>query len=443
MITKISLSFITTVLLGTNLAQAQIYQSSNRIPVADNTLGTQVTGANNNFTINGGSTRGSSIFHSFQDFSVPTGGNATFSRTEGTQSIVTRVTGNLSSDINGIVNTQGANFFLINPNGVVFGSNAQLNVGSSLLTTTANSATFADANGIFYTLGTSSINDTPLLSVSPNVELNINRLNFFANSAPITNFANLRPNNTSQYIGLVGGDITLDAGNGNGNITAPGGRVDIGGLRSAGTANITAQGFEYRGADTTGASGFVRSDLTLIDGARIDVTTNQPVGSVNPFFFPNATSAGSVINIDVTNVRIFNRESITSATIRFKEPNARTEEAPAATAAENNPLPRARRIGLRRSDRGLVAQACESGNSKLALTGRGGIPSNANDSLGSDTVWQDPRTTNNLVATITNNIEPLLPPPAIDWAMDNHGKIALIAARSGSAAIGLRVGCSQ
>jgi filamentous hemagglutinin family protein len=441
MIAKISLSFIATVLFGTHNAQAQIYQPSNRIPVADNTLGTQVTGTNNNFIINGGLTRGSSIFHSFQDFSVPTGGNATFTLGAGTQAVVSRVTGNLSSDINGIVNTQGANFFLINPNGVVFGSNAQLNVGSSFVTTTANNATLSDANGTAYTFGTSNLNDAPLLSISPNVGLNVSRLNFLANSAPITNFANLRTNNANQYVGLVGGDVTLDAGIGSGNIAAPGGRVDIGGLRSAGTANITAQGFDYRDDLPSATSGgFVRSDLTLIDGARVDVTTNQPVGRTNPFFFQNATSLGSVINIDTRNVRIFNRERITPTVIRFKEPNARTEEAPTTTTTENNPLPRARRIGLRPRDSSLVAQACESGNSKLVITGRGGVPSNANDSLGSDVVWQDPRTTNSLAAT-TKNIEPVLPPPAIGWAMNNQGRIALLAAGSGEAAIAPKVSC--
>ena len=104
-------------------------------------LGTQVSGANNNFTIDGGVNRGQNLFHSFQDFSVPTGGAATFtnpvgnrfSTGEATPTIITRVTGGNFSDINGTINTQGANFFLINPNGMVFGANAQLNVGQTFV----------------------------------------------------------------------------------------------------------------------------------------------------------------------------------------------------------------------------------------------------------------------------------------------------------------------
>jgi filamentous hemagglutinin family protein len=447
MIAKISLSFIaivlnSTVLFSTSATQAQVYQPSNRIPVADNTLGTQVTGASNNFTINGGLTRGSSIFHSFQDFSVPTGGSATFTTAPGTQAVVSRVTGNLSSDINGIVNTQGANFFLINPNGVVFGANAQLNVGKAFVATTANSAILSDGNGTPYTFGTQNINDAPLLSVNQNVGLNVARLNFLENSAPITNYANLQTNNPNQYIGLIGGDITLDAGNGKGNIIAPGGRVDIGGLRSAGTALVNNQGFTYNGISNGNISvpsnsPFLRSDLTLIDGARVDVANNQPVNTVDRFFFPtasaaasNSTSPGSIINIDVNNVRIINR-------VRTIPPLSK-DVTPTDTSTV---LPNSKRVGLLR-DRERVAQSCEAGENKLSSTGRGGLPTNASDPLSGDVIWQDPRSASGGQNTAKiSNAEAQLPPPAIGWAMDSQGKIALLAAKSGEVSIGAKISC--
>jgi filamentous hemagglutinin family protein len=446
MIAKIPLSFIAIVLLGTSAAQAQIYQPSNRIPVADNTLGTQVTGANNNFTINGGLTRGANILHSFQDFSVPTGGSATFTTGVGIQAVVSRVTGDLSSDINGIINTQATNFFLINPNGVVFGPNAQLNVGSSFVTTTASSSILSEGNGTSYTFGTRNITDAPLLSVNQNVGLNVTRLNFLENSAPITNYANLQTNNPSQYIALIGGDITLDAGNGRGNIIAPGGRVDIGGLRSAGTVAVNGQGFVYNDGnsstlDTSGGDvpniPFLRSDLTLIDGARVDVATNQPVNTVNQFFFPNAdgatnnsTSPGSVINIDVNNVRIINR-------VRTIPPLSKD------VTAANDPtvLPNNRRVRLLK-DREQVVQSCEAGENKLSSTGRGGLPTNASDPLSGDVIWQDPRSvTGGQDTAKISKIEAKLPPPAIGWAMNSQGKIALLAAKSGEILIGTKISC--
>jgi filamentous hemagglutinin family protein len=438
MIAKISLSFITFVLCGTNIAQAQTYQPSNRAPVADNTLGTQVTGTNNNFIINGGTTRGTSIFHSFQDFSVPTGGSATFTTGTGTQAVVTRVTGNFPSDINGAVNTQGANFFLINPNGVVFGPNAQLNVGKAFVATTANNATLTDANGTSYTFGTSNPNDAPLLSINSNVGLNITRLNFAGNNGPIINYGTLRTGNPDQYIGLIGGNITLDAGNGGGNIVAPGGRVDLGGLSTAGSVNINRQGFVY---DTTASTGLVRNDINIIDGARVDVASSPPTRNiVNTFFFNNATSSGGVINIDANNVRIFNRTPT-----NFREPIAQsaTGNDTSTTTLDDSALPRTRRISRLANEPDQVVQACEEGDRKLTITGRGGIPTNANEILGSDVIWQDSRSTNNVTTAPSNTSTAIskLPPPAIGWETDNQGNVVLLAANSSGVPTGNPATC--
>ena len=135
-------------------ANAQTYQPTNRSPAADNTLGTQVSGDGNNFNITGGVNKGQTLFHSFTDFSVPTNGQANFTNPVGNRDIITRVTGNLFSDINGTVNSNGANFFLINPNGIVFGTNARLNVGKAFVGSTANSMDLVDAGGRTITFGT-------------------------------------------------------------------------------------------------------------------------------------------------------------------------------------------------------------------------------------------------------------------------------------------------
>ena len=134
-----------TVLVGAKTGQAQTYQPSNRVPLADSTLGTQVVGSGNIFAISGGVSRGNNTFHSFQDFSVPTNGAANFVNPVGNQSIITRVTGSLFSDINGTINTEGANFLLINPNGVVFGPGTQLNVGRVFAASTANGIDLTDS----------------------------------------------------------------------------------------------------------------------------------------------------------------------------------------------------------------------------------------------------------------------------------------------------------
>jgi filamentous hemagglutinin family protein len=235
----LSLLTTTAFCLLPNIVQAQIYTPSNRIPVADNSqIGTQVSRTNNNFTINGGLNLGQNLFHSFTDFSVPTGGSANFTNPAGNQSIITRVTGNLFSDINGLVNTNGANFLLINPNGVVFGTNAQLNVGKAFVTSTANGIDFVDAAGRNYTGGVNRAGDAPLLSIGANVAFNPARLIMGASnsgSKGIENYGTLRTNNPGQYIGLIGGNINFNGGQ----IIAPGAKVELGGLVQSGTVGFS------------------------------------------------------------------------------------------------------------------------------------------------------------------------------------------------------------
>jgi filamentous hemagglutinin family protein len=256
---------LTSVLIGANFAHAQTYTPSNRIPVPDNTLGTKVLGNNNNFSITGGLQRGQGLFHSFSDFSVPTNRQANFLNPAGNRDIITRVTGGLFSDINGTVNTQGANFFLINPNGLVFGPNAQLNVGKAFVGSTANSIDLVDGGGRAVTFGTNPNGDAPLLSIDPNVFFNVSRLNMGGGSGAISNFGTLKVPNLNQYIGLIGGDVSLNGGQ----INASGGRVDLGGLSAFGTVTLGTDVNNLRAQFPTNVA---RGDVSLTNKAKVDVT---------------------------------------------------------------------------------------------------------------------------------------------------------------------------
>jgi filamentous hemagglutinin family protein len=295
--TKSSISLL--IAIGTisvpTITRAQTYQPSNRIPVADNSLGTQVSGANNNFIITGGLNRGQNLFHSFQDFSVPTGGAATFLNPVGNRSIITRVTGGNFSDINGLVNTQGANFFLINPNGIVFGTNAQLNVGQTFVGSTANGIDLVDGGGRAVNFGTNQSGDAQLLTINPNALFNVSGLNMGGGNGQISNFGTLQTVNPSQYIGLFGGNVTLNGGK----IIAPGGRVDLGGLTSVGTVKANDQGLIFN------RNNLVLGNVAITNNSLIDITPILAPSQV--ITFSNDISSGG-IKIDARELKITNSQ---------------------------------------------------------------------------------------------------------------------------------------
>ena len=111
--------------------------------------------------IEGGAIRDNNLFHSFDQFNIDNGGRVYFANPDAIANILTRVTGNSISEILGTLGVDGAaNLFLLNPNGIVFGENAALDVNGSFLATTADSHVFN--NGFEYSASNPDI--PPLLS---------------------------------------------------------------------------------------------------------------------------------------------------------------------------------------------------------------------------------------------------------------------------------------
>lgn len=235
------------------------------------------TGAINRIT--GGTTSGNTLFHSFDRFSVKLGDVAWFDNATTIQNIITRVTGTSGSQIDGQIRANGnANLFLINPNGISFGSSAQLSIGGSFIGSTARSVKFADGSEFSAIVPQSA----PLLIVNLPVGLQ-----YGATPAPISvqgvghkltvntsNFSvtrTARPPglrvNPGQTLALVGGDVNLSGGN----LTAENGRIELGAVRESGLVKLTSTNpgwtLGYSGVQTFG-------DIRLTQASSVDTSGN-------------------------------------------------------------------------------------------------------------------------------------------------------------------------
>ncbi|AOX01224.1 hypothetical protein BJP34_18855 [Moorena producens PAL-8-15-08-1] len=95
--------------------------------------------------IEGGVQRGVNLFHSFQEFNVGEGLRVYLANPAGIENILSRVTGMNPSQIEGTLGVDGAaNLFLLNPNGIIFGSNARLDVQGSFVGSTANAIAWGE-----------------------------------------------------------------------------------------------------------------------------------------------------------------------------------------------------------------------------------------------------------------------------------------------------------
>jgi filamentous hemagglutinin family protein len=240
--------------------------------IPDRTLpnNSNVTSNGSTFNITGGTQAGRNLFHSFQQFSVPTGGTASFNNGLDIQNIFSRVTGGSVSNIDGVIKALGtANVFFLNPSGIVFGKNASLNIGGSFVATTANAIQFGNLG----TFSASVPNNPALLSVNPSA-LFYNQMTAGASiqnssvaSAGVAptglNSVGLRVPDGKSLL-LVGGDIAMD-----GALRAYGGHVELGGLATPGTVGL---GVDGNNLSLSFPPQSTRGLVSLNNGANINVS---------------------------------------------------------------------------------------------------------------------------------------------------------------------------
>ncbi|MBD2450319.1 filamentous hemagglutinin N-terminal domain-containing protein [Nostoc sp. FACHB-152] len=245
----------------------------------DNTLGSESSIVTPNVNINntpsividGGAQRGANLFHSFREFNIDEGRGAYFSNPDGINNIFSRVTGGSPSNILGTLGVLGnANLFMMNPNGIIFGLNASLDVGGSFVATTANALQFGNLG--FFSATDKNI-PSPLLTINPSALL-FNQINqnaaiqnnsvAFAGQDPAGFYAfGLRVPDGKSLL-LVGGDVSMDGGE----LSANGGRVELGGLAEPGTVALGVDGNDL---SLIFPENVVRSEVSLTNQAGIYV----------------------------------------------------------------------------------------------------------------------------------------------------------------------------
>lgn len=267
----------------------------------------------NNDIIDGGAARGTNLFHSFQDFNVGVDKGVYFANPEGITNIFSRVTGGNSSNIFGTLGVLGsANLFLLNPNGIVFGQNASLDIQGSFMGTTANSFVFP--NGVEFSA--TNPQASPLLSI--NVPIG---LQFGSQPGSITSQAVIRNSRgnavdglrvgSGSSLALIGGEITLDGSF----LFSENGQVKLGAVTGDTTVGLNVNGsslgFQF-------PENFGRAPINLTNRSLIVASGNSAIElfggdiGLNGSFI-SGRNGGSIM-VDATQLSLDNGAGIQSAT---------------------------------------------------------------------------------------------------------------------------------
>jgi filamentous hemagglutinin family protein len=232
-----------------------------------------------------GKRAGDNLFHSFGTFNIGTGESATFTGPSGINNIISRVTGGSPSSIDGLIRStiDGANLFLLNPSGVMFGPNASLDVSGSFHVGTADYLKFSDGS-VFYAKPAAN----SVLSVSAPEAFGF----LSSNPAAISLDRSVLQVPSGKTLSIIGGDInaqndpSLNTYYDYDNfipgptyyvLSAPGGRINLISVASPGEVNLVAQDL--------GLGSFTKlGNITFSNGANLNIADidpmSQPAGTI-------------------------------------------------------------------------------------------------------------------------------------------------------------------
>jgi filamentous hemagglutinin family protein len=234
----------------------------------DGRLSPAQTLAGPNYTIGAtlGKQVGGNLFQSFGIFGLAQGESATFTGPTTVTNVVGRVTGGSTSSINGAIQSTipGANVYLINPAGIVFGPNATVNVSGSFHASSADYLRMSDGARFQAT----NPGGSTLSAASP-VAFG------FLNAAPpaITVNGSTLGAGSGQTLGLVGGPVSISGAK----LSAPAGTIHIASAASAGEIPVTPG----NGAALTTAT---LGPINITGGAVLDASNPLSLGSGGNIF---------------------------------------------------------------------------------------------------------------------------------------------------------------
>ncbi len=268
----------------------------------DGSLGTKVNQNGPVHTIDDGAIRGPNLFHSFDRFDVGAGDMARFTGPASVENILSRVTGGLQSMIDGGLQSDipGANLYLLNPSGVMFGPNARLDITGSFYISTADVLRLG-TDGAFH----ASLDEQSMLSVS--VPSAFGFLQDDPAGIRIEGTSLAVP--TSQALSVIGGDIHIGehlALRSSATLVAPSGQLHLVSVASPANVSLlptdaerhlTVNGFTRLGAVTIRGSALV--DVSSSDGAGIVFIRGGRLFVDNALIFADTTGEQGVDSIGI------------------------------------------------------------------------------------------------------------------------------------------------
>ncbi len=236
-------------------------------------VGTQPTNVGGVYEIHEslGERKGTNVLHSFSSFDIGAGDTALFTANAvPTDNVVARITGGPSS-IDGTVasNVPNADLFLLNPDGILFGENAEIDVQGAFHATTADTLLMEDAM------------ENQFGAFSGDVRVEVSRPAAFgfldASPAEITVQGASLEVADGEILSLVGGDLTLEGAE----LNAESGRIELISVGSAGEVIIGDPAFETSSFSRLGtitlsdeselSTGADDDDVDPIAGGRINM----------------------------------------------------------------------------------------------------------------------------------------------------------------------------